>query len=55
MDTLDAILRIEGGDCTEEEIIEAWQSLIDAGIVGQLQGSYQRGAHALINQGICTP
>lgn len=41
-------------DVTEELQIEAWQRLIDTGVVWQLQGSFGRQAAALIEAGICT-
>jgi hypothetical protein len=40
---------------SEQQIIEAWQALIDTGYVWSLQGSYGRQATALINEGICRP
>ena len=40
---------------SEEQVIEAWQHLIDTGIAWSLQGSFGRAAVALIEQGICTP
>jgi len=39
---------------TEEEVIEAWQHLIDTGVCWKLQGSFGRMASQLIEQGICT-
>jgi len=54
MDTLEAIMLIEGGEGDECETVEAWQSLIDSGIVWQLQGWYGRSAAHLIDAGICT-
>jgi hypothetical protein len=54
MDTFMAINLIEGLEDAEEfEVIEAWQYLIDTGIVWSLQGYYGRTAQALINEGIC--
>lgn len=38
-----------------EQYIEAWQHLIDKGIVWKLQGFFGRTAHRLISEGICTP
>ena len=52
--THEAIMRIEGDTSTETERIQAWQYLIDIGIVWQLQGSYGRMAATLIDEGICT-
>jgi len=37
----------------EEQYIEAWQHLIDTGIVWQLQGWFGRTATSLIESGIC--
>jgi hypothetical protein len=55
MDAVNAIMLIEGDvDATEDEIIAAFQSLIDSGVVWNLQGSYGRAAHALIEAGHCT-
>lgn len=49
---LDFIINYESGLCSEDEIIEGFQSLVDSGIVWELQGSYQRMAIDLINQGL---
>ena len=37
---------------SEEQMIEAWQHLVDTGLVWQLQGSFGRTATALIEQGV---
>ena len=37
---------------SEEQWIEAWQHLVDTGLVWQLQGSFGRTATALIEQGV---
>jgi hypothetical protein len=57
MDTLEAIDLIEGVTApdTEEQMLEAWQCLIDTGIVWRLQGHYGRTASSLIENGVCTP
>lgn len=58
LSSYDACATIEGFDgreSTEEEVIEAFQFLIDTGIVWQLQGFYGRNAANLIEQGVCTP
>ncbi|KKL74175.1 hypothetical protein LCGC14_2067560 [marine sediment metagenome] len=38
---------------SEEQMIEAWQFLIDAGLVWSLQGFFGRTAQSLIEQGVC--
>lgn len=38
---------------SEEQVIEAWQHLIDTGFVWQLQGWFGRTARDLIESGIC--
>lgn len=48
----DAIYIIES-HATEEDYIEAFQALIDTGVVWQLQGWYGRRAVELIEAGIC--
>jgi hypothetical protein len=54
MDTLDAILLIEGDDDVDnDELISAWQYLIDTGLVWKLQGYYGRTAKQLIEVGLC--
>ncbi len=55
MTTFDAITLIEDTpDVTEEQYIKAFQSLIDSGVVWQLQGWYGRTARGLIEGGFCT-
>jgi hypothetical protein len=54
MDTFTAIMIAEGvEEATEEKQIEAWQFLINSGLVWQLQGFFGRTAKALIEAGIC--
>jgi len=40
---------------SSEQVIEAWQTLIDSGLCWKLQGWFGRTANALIEQGYCTP
>jgi hypothetical protein len=41
-------------DCeSEDQYIEAWQTLIDTGIAWKLQGFFGRTAKQLIDQGVC--
>ena len=37
---------------SKEEVIEAWQHLVDTGLAWQFQGSFGRTAEDLIEQGI---
>ena len=56
MTSYDACAAIEGFDGqehTEDEIIEAFQFLIDCGDAWKLQGFYGRTAARLIEQGLC--
>jgi hypothetical protein len=39
---------------SEEQVIEAWQFLIDSGLAWQLQGFFGRTASQLIEQGVCS-
>tara|TARA_R110000824_G_scaffold299618_1_gene487684 strand:- start:179 stop:580 length:402 start_codon:yes stop_codon:yes gene_type:complete len=43
---------VEGSD---DQRIQAWQQLIDTGLVWQLQGGFGRTAMSLIESGICSP
>lgn len=37
---------------SEEQVLEAWQYLVDTGLAWQLQGSFGRTAQSLIDQGL---
>lgn len=51
-----AVSIVEGDeDADEDRRIEAWQYLIDNGVVWQLQGFFGRMAASLIEQGVCVP
>lgn len=50
---LDFIMKYEGGECSDKEIIDGFQHLIDSGLVWKLQGTYGRTAQSLIDAGIC--
>jgi hypothetical protein len=56
MDSYDAVGIAEGWieAESEDQLIEAWQALIDTGLAWQLQGWFGRQAQALIDAGICT-
>ena len=57
LDTFTAVGIAEGfiDADSEEQQIEAWQTLIDTGLCWQLQGWVGRTAQHLIDEGICTP
>lgn len=54
-DACAAIEGFDGEEHTEEEIIEAFQHLINTGSAWTLQGFYGRTAASLINSGACHP
>ena len=39
---------------SEEQVLEAWQYLVDTGLAWQLQGWFGRTAHHLIQEGFIT-
>ena len=39
---------------SEEQVIEAWQYLIDSGLAWKLQGWFGRTANQLIEEGYCS-
>ena len=53
LSSYDAVGLAEGFvEGTEEEVIEAWQYLVNTGLAWQLQGWFGRTASDLINAGI---
>jgi hypothetical protein len=53
MDTYTAVGLAEGFiEGTEEEIIQAWQTLVDTGLAWTLQGFFGRQAAAMIEAGV---
>lgn len=57
MNQFDAVMIAEGAmpADSEEQFLEAWQSLIDSGLCWKLQGFFGRTAQQLIEQGFCSP
>ena len=53
MNTFKAIMIIEQGDDDVDLVLEAWQLLIDTGLIWSLQGFYGRTAAQLIEEGLC--
>lgn len=56
MNTFDAVGIAEGfiEPESEDQVVQAWQTLIDTGLAWQLQGWFGRQAQHLINEGVCT-
>lgn len=55
MDNYTAVALAEGfEEGTEEEVIKAWQYLVDTGLAWQIQGWFGRTAKELIDRGIIT-
>ena len=54
MDNYTAVGIVEGFEPadSEEQVIEAWQHLVDTGLAWQLQGSFGRAARDLIEAGV---
>lgn len=40
---------------SQDQVLEAWQTLIDTGLCWRLQGWFGRTAAQLIEQGLCQP
>jgi hypothetical protein len=56
METYDAVMIAEGvEEASREKQIEAWQLLVDTGLVWKLQGFFGRTASRLIEDGIIQP
>ena len=55
MENFEAVMLAEGVEnaSSEEELISAWQHLIDTGLAWTLQGWFGRTANSLIIEGIC--
>ena len=51
-DFLDKLMAYEAGEMDEEEVVAFFQSLYDEGVLGRLQGSYQRTFQSLLEAGL---
>ena len=49
-----AIIAFENGELDEAEVIALFQELCNSGLIYDLQGSYQRIAQQLVNEGLIT-
>jgi len=56
MKPVDAVMIAEGViPSTQEELIQAWQMLVDTGMAWKLQGWFGRTARDLIEEGFVNP
>ena len=57
MSSYDAVMIAEGVIEPEnaDDILVAWQHLIDTGLAWTLQGTFGRTAQRLIDNGLCSP
>ena len=56
MKPVDAVMIAEGViPSTQEELIQAWQMLVDTGMAWKLQGWFGRTARDLIEEGLINP
>ena len=53
MPNVDDVIAYESGQMDEDEAIEFFQGLINSGAILHLQGSYQRTAQMLMDNGMC--
>jgi len=51
-DTVGFVMDFEGGEMTQERMVEGFQALVDSGLAWQLQGCYGRQAAQLIRAGL---
>ena len=51
-DTVENIIAFEAGELSEEEVIDFFKELTDSGLINSLQGSYQRVAVQLKDEGL---
>ena len=51
-DTVESIIAFEAGELSEEEVIDFFKELTDSGLLNSLQGSYQRVAVQLKEEGL---
>lgn len=52
-DLVTQIVEFESGRLSSQEVVEMFQTLIDTQTLAHLQGSYQRVAQQLIDEGLC--
>lgn len=50
-DCVSFLINYENGDLTHDEVLDGFQMLLDSGVIRNLQGSYQRMAWRLLENG----
>lgn len=51
---ISTIIAYENGELAPAQVVELFQYLLDTGVIWHLQGSYQRAADQLLEQGFIT-
>jgi hypothetical protein len=51
MNIIGQMVQYEQGELSFEETVELFQALLESGLIYNLQGSYQRTAQSLIDEG----
>ena len=51
-DIVSQIIEYEGGNLSDEDTLELFQTLVDTGAAWKLQGHYGRTADALLSEGL---
>ncbi len=54
LNSLNSVIAYEQGELDEVQVVELFQHLLDTGLINSLQGSYQKKASELIEEGLCT-
>jgi hypothetical protein len=52
MNIASQIIAFENGDLDHDEVIDLFRHLLKTGLINHLQGTYQRTAEALIEEGL---
>lgn len=50
--TVEQIMAYEDGEMPSDDVVPFFQRLVDSGLAWQLQGSYGRAAHHLVQSGL---
>jgi hypothetical protein len=52
MDIVGKIMAFESGELDTQETVEFFVELFNSGLINQLQGSYGRAGHGMLNNGV---